>query len=99
VDESPSLPGLLYFYFKSFQNFIRLLKNRYLYKEKEYYSFIMGKKIKMSSREEAEEFVQMVLNKANNPDTDPKPYDGSVANPKEVEKLTNELKNKFADKS
>jgi len=56
------------------------------------------KKIKMSDRDEAEEFIQMVLEKANKPDTEPKPYDGTVANPEEVERLTNELKKKFADR-
>jgi len=57
------------------------------------------KKVKMSNREEAEDFIQMVLDKANNPDKDAKPYDGTVDNSDEVEKITNELKNKFADKS
>lgn len=56
------------------------------------------KRIKMSNRQEAEDFIRMVLEKANNPDIEPKPYDGSVADVDEVEKITNELKNKFADR-
>lgn len=57
------------------------------------------KKIKISNREEAEEFIQMVLDKANNPDTEPRPYDGTISNPDDIEDLTQELKKKFADKS
>jgi len=58
-----------------------------------------SKKIKMSDRKEAEEFVQMVLDKANNPDIEPKPYDGTVDDPNKIEEITKELKKKFADRS
>lgn len=54
---------------------------------------------KVKKKSDVEKVVEVLLAKANKPDTEPAPYCGGGVNAEEIEKLTMQLKKEHAKKT